>query len=211
MPALPRERRRKVSPVQNFVLRGSPLLSKVLGRLSYSNVVATIALFIALGGATYAAVHLPKNSVGSKQIKKKAVKTSDLAADAVTSPKVANGSLLGEDFAAGQLPKEASCPSGTTRLGTTALCYDTTLQTANDPLSAAVACADRDLTLPTLSEAISISRAATTHDFLWSDILYYDGSNSVGVTGQSSGPGSYGSDAAATFSTYRCVTFASDG
>ena len=31
--------------------------------LTYSNVVATLALFIALGGVTYAAIKLPKNSV----------------------------------------------------------------------------------------------------------------------------------------------------
>jgi hypothetical protein len=35
--------------------------------------------------------------------RERAGKNKDLASDAVTSPKVANGSLLGEDFAAGQL------------------------------------------------------------------------------------------------------------
>ena len=41
--------------------------------LSFSNVVAMLALFIALGGAAYAATQLPKNSVGTKQLKKGAV------------------------------------------------------------------------------------------------------------------------------------------
>jgi hypothetical protein len=68
-----------------------------------NNVLGLIALFIALGAGAYAA-GLPKNSVKSKQIKAGAVKTGELADNAVTSPKVANGSLLEEDFGAGQLP-----------------------------------------------------------------------------------------------------------
>jgi hypothetical protein len=46
---------------------------RVSDRLSYSNVVATIALFIALGGASYAAVALPAHSVGTRQLKAGAV------------------------------------------------------------------------------------------------------------------------------------------
>src|SRR3954471_12978797 len=52
-------------------------------RLSYANVTATLALFIALGGSGYAALKLPANSVTSKQVK--------------------NGSLLSKDFKKGQL------------------------------------------------------------------------------------------------------------
>ncbi len=36
-------------------------------------VISLIALFVALGGTTYAATSLPKNSVGTKQLKKNAV------------------------------------------------------------------------------------------------------------------------------------------
>src|ERR1700678_2621687 len=38
-------------------------------RLSYANVVATLALFISLGGASYAAVTLPAGSVGPRQLR----------------------------------------------------------------------------------------------------------------------------------------------
>ena len=37
--------------------------------VTYANVIATLALFIALGGGAYAAIRLPKNSVTAKQIK----------------------------------------------------------------------------------------------------------------------------------------------
>ncbi|HEY5143970.1 MAG TPA: hypothetical protein VII98_10755 [Solirubrobacteraceae bacterium] len=41
--------------------------------MTYANVMATTAVFIALGGVSYAAVKLPQNSVGTKQIQDKAV------------------------------------------------------------------------------------------------------------------------------------------
>jgi hypothetical protein len=81
-------------------------------RITYANVMASIAVFIALGAGAYAA-GLGKDSVKAKQIKAGAVKTDELANDAVTSPKVANGSLRTEDFAVGQLPSGAQGPQGT--------------------------------------------------------------------------------------------------
>jgi hypothetical protein len=56
-------------------------------KLSYANVIATIALFVALGGAAVAA-GLPKNSVGPKQLKKGAVTTKALHKKAVTAGKI---------------------------------------------------------------------------------------------------------------------------
>jgi hypothetical protein len=56
-------------------------------RLSYANVIATIALFVALGGAAVAA-GLPKNSVGTNQLKRGAVSAAKLKRGAVTSGKI---------------------------------------------------------------------------------------------------------------------------
>jgi Collagen triple helix repeat (20 copies) len=47
--------------------------------LTYANVAASLALFLALGGAAYAATQLPKNSVGTKQLRKGAVTASKIA------------------------------------------------------------------------------------------------------------------------------------
>ncbi len=60
----------------------------MLSRLSYANVIATVALFLALGGSSYAALNLPKASVGPKQLQK----------NSVTSKKVKPGSLLKSDL-----------------------------------------------------------------------------------------------------------------
>ncbi len=78
----------------------------VRSRLTYSNVVATLALVLALGGGTvYAASKLGKNTVTSKSIKKGAVKSSDIAGSAVTGKKVKDGSLEAGDLAAGVIPQ----------------------------------------------------------------------------------------------------------
>ena len=71
-------------------------------RLTFANVVAGIALFVALGSGAYAATQLPKNSVGSKQIKK----------NAVNSAKVKDRSLKAVDFKEGQLPAGPQGPMG---------------------------------------------------------------------------------------------------
>src|SRR5882757_6141250 len=69
-------------------------MKRVQRKLSFSNVVALLALFVALGGSAYAATQLPKNSVGPKQLKKNAVTTAKIAKGAVTGAKV-NLSFLG--------------------------------------------------------------------------------------------------------------------
>ena len=84
-------------------------MSKLRSRLTYANVMATVAVFIALGGSSYAAISLSNNSVKSKHIAKGAVKRSDLGKNAVNSSKVADGSLRATDFAPGQL---SSGPKG---------------------------------------------------------------------------------------------------
>lgn len=62
-------------------------------KLSYGNIVATFALFIAVGGTGYAAINLPRNSVDSPQLRKGAVKKSDISKSAVTKKAVKDGSL----------------------------------------------------------------------------------------------------------------------
>jgi hypothetical protein len=64
-----------------------------LTRPSPALVMSIIALVMSVAGTSYAAVRLPRNSVGSRQIKN----------NAVTSAKVRDGSLLRQDFALSEL------------------------------------------------------------------------------------------------------------
>lgn len=87
-------------------------MGKLRDKITYPYVVSTLALFVALGGTGYAISELERNEVTSKHIKNAGVKNKDLAENAVTSSKVSDGSLLGEDFVAGQLPAGPQGPQG---------------------------------------------------------------------------------------------------
>src|SRR4051812_42746169 len=73
-------------------------------RPSPAPVVAFVALFVALASGAYAAINLPANSVGTQQLKNRAVTAEKLGGSSVTSAKVKDSSLLAKDFQAGQLP-----------------------------------------------------------------------------------------------------------
>jgi hypothetical protein len=150
---------------------------KLRSRLTYANVISTAALFLALGGgAAFAASHLvlPKNSVGSRQIKRKAVNTGKIANNAVNGQKVANGSLTGEDInlnALGTVPSAvsashaadadalgghtASCPGGAILIR--GICFDSSPgPQLSNVTAAADACASKGGWLPTPLELYSI-------------------------------------------------------
>jgi hypothetical protein len=61
-------------------------------------VVAFIALLLALGGASYAAVKLPARSVGSKELKRAAVTRANIKNNAIDGSKVAANALTGSDI-----------------------------------------------------------------------------------------------------------------
>jgi len=75
-----------------------------LPKLNYANVIATMALFVALSGVAVAA-GLPKNSVGSNQLKRGAVTAAKIKKAAVTSGKLAPKSVI-----AGKLGPNAILP-----------------------------------------------------------------------------------------------------
>ena len=77
-------------------------------RLTYANVMATLALFIALGGSGYAATQLSRNSVGTLQLKR----------NAVTGVKVRDKSLTGADINESTLTTKAAPTTLKTATGT---------------------------------------------------------------------------------------------
>jgi hypothetical protein len=65
------------------------MISAVRQRLTYANVIATVALFLALGGgAVWAA-----GKIGTKKLKANSVTTSKIRANAVTGAKIKNGAV----------------------------------------------------------------------------------------------------------------------
>jgi hypothetical protein len=71
-------------------------LKQIKKRLTYANVVSSIALFLVLGGATaFAAGQLAKNSVGTKQLKKNAVTAAKIKKNAITTAKIKKDAVTG--------------------------------------------------------------------------------------------------------------------
>jgi len=64
-------------------------------RLSYANVVSSLALFIALGGTGYAVTQLPRNSVGARQLKPNAVTSAKIRAGAVQRSDLSPNARIG--------------------------------------------------------------------------------------------------------------------
>jgi hypothetical protein len=77
------------------------MLSKVQARLTYANVISTIALFgVLAGGGAYAASkigshNIKRNAVRSRHIKNGQVRTQDVANDSLTGADIDESSLTG--------------------------------------------------------------------------------------------------------------------
>ena len=69
-------------------------MKQIRKRLTYANVMSSIAVFLILGGgAAFAATQLAKNSVGTKQLKSNAVTAAKIKKEAVTAAKIKNGAV----------------------------------------------------------------------------------------------------------------------
>lgn len=89
------------------------LMRRVLAYLRAQH-AGLLALMIALGGTSYAAVNLPRDSVGARELKRDAVGAQEIKRNAVTTSEVQNRSLLAQDFKPGELPRGATGERGAT-------------------------------------------------------------------------------------------------
>jgi hypothetical protein len=109
-------------------------MTGLLHRPRYADVVGTLALVVAMSGTAYAAHALPKNSVGSKQIRDNKVASkdlkdgdigqADLASGSVGTTNLAPGSVTGAQLAAGSVGPDAVAVNA---ISTTASVKDHTL------------------------------------------------------------------------------------
>lgn len=88
-------------------------MKQIRNRLTYANVMSSIAVFLVLGGASaVAASQLGKNSVGPSQLKKNAVTAAKIKAEAVTGAKIKSGAVstakLENDAVTGDKVKEST-------------------------------------------------------------------------------------------------------
>lgn len=98
-------------------------MSRIRPRLSFGNVVAVIALFVALGGSAYG---LQRNSVGTKQLKNRAVTKKKVAKRAIRGAHIKRNSLKAAHIAEQSLRVSDTAagivnPNGSTQVLTSGL------------------------------------------------------------------------------------------
>jgi hypothetical protein len=127
--------------------------ARLRSKLSFANVVASIALFVALGGGAYAASKVNSSEVANNTLKSvdlknnKGVKGADVAANTLTGSDIDEGSLSGVD----------QCPStAASRVGD--VCYGGSQTTDWD--AAERDCAAKGLRLPSIAESLLVVGAA---------------------------------------------------
>jgi len=206
------------------------VLGRLRSRLTYANVMATVAVFIALGGTGYAAIHLPRNSVGRSQLRTHAVSNSKLAVGAVTASRVRSNTLGGAQInegtlgtvpsalAAGAAQNAANadrlngvsaaqlrvaCPTGT--IAYAGSCFEAGERAATDWGTADVACARLGRRLPTLAELAALGQVTNVgfpSEEWTSDVLTVP----LGDVATATANGNINRDAAANPHPYRCVS-----
>jgi hypothetical protein len=134
--------------------------------------MSTLCFFLLLGGGAYAAGHLGKNTVGTKQLKKNSVTTKKIKKQAVTAAKVKPGTLTGAQINAstlGAVPNAVNsqslgglsadqieqsskrqCPAGTAPASGD--CFETASRPAAEYKTALETCASANRSLPSVGE-----------------------------------------------------------
>ena len=91
-------------------------MKQIRKRLTYANVMSSVAVFLILGGgAAFAAKKIGRNelrggAVTTTKIKKSAVTTSKIKPNAITSAKIANGAVMNAKIAAGSVDATKLAP-----------------------------------------------------------------------------------------------------
>jgi hypothetical protein len=189
-------------------------------RLSYANVASTLALVLALGGVSYAAVKingksLKDRTVGAVKIKKNSltgkevneaklakVPLAALADNATNATNATNAATLG-----GQAPSafKLSCPQGLTlAIGQ---CFETSLRTADTWSGANKTCGSVGRRLPTIAELESARQNNVTvgvppNNYEMSGSINYDAAETVWSTDPA---GNRVRDPLATTRPFRCI------
>jgi hypothetical protein len=146
-------------------------MRKLRSRLTYANVMATLAFAIAVaGGTAYAADTVFSTDIVDGEVKSVDIGHNQVRSTDVRDDTLANGGLTGADIA--DQSGVDTCVS-TVRIGQLCFRAENFDRNWNEALEF---CGDLDLRLPTVAEAIELARThdlpdvGTTEDF-WTDEL----------------------------------------
>jgi hypothetical protein len=77
------------------------MLARLRRRATFANVTSALALFVALGGTSYAAITLPADSVGSDQIRTGAVGTPEIRTGGVGASEIKTSAVRASEIKTG--------------------------------------------------------------------------------------------------------------
>lgn len=145
-------------------------MKSVRQRLTYANVMSSIAVFLVLaGGSALAANQLGKNSVGSKQLKN----------NAVTSAKIKKGAVTGSKL---KLSSIGTVPSATNAGHATSADSATNAVNAQNAQTAANASAVNGQGVVKIFQTMTVGQTATVASFSGFTIVAKCESNNVDAT-----------------------------
>ncbi|MBJ7353272.1 MAG: hypothetical protein JHC98_00465 [Thermoleophilaceae bacterium] len=102
--------------------------------ITFANLAASLALFLALGGVSYAAATLPAKSVGTKQLKKNSVTSAKLKNRTITASDIRSNTLTGNqvnEATLGTVPRAAGADQAGSATNQ-AIAYATATSSASD-------------------------------------------------------------------------------
>lgn len=142
------------------------MIERIRQRLTYSNVVATLALFVALGGSSYAAMRIGSadiadNSVRGKDIRNRTLTHRDVGRNALGGTNIRESRLstvprANALTARGRAGVRLRCPAGTKLAA--GVCFETAVRPPRSYYSAVVSCSTSNAgnkRLPTHAELIA--------------------------------------------------------
>jgi hypothetical protein len=177
------------------------VLNSLRKRLSYSNITATLALFAALGGTSYAiglvdSTDVADNSLRSRDLRNNDVRSKDLRERTIRARDVKQDALGGgviKESALGRVPRAADagrlggasaqdyrvrCAADT--LQTAAVCIERNARPPDDFLGASSVCDNAGRGLPTLAQLGQLSRShgPLNADGEWTSSVFLEGPSS---------------------------------
>jgi hypothetical protein len=183
------------------------MLSSLRKHLSYSNVTATAALFVALGGTSYAVIHVDSravvdNSLRSKDVRNNSLRSRDVRDRSLHARDLRPNGLGGgvvKESALGQVPRAADaerlggasaqdlrvrCPADT--VVKAGVCIERTNRAPDGFLGAANACDNAERGLPTMAQLDRFWRANGPLSALgeWTSNVYRNPDNGMNAFDQ---------------------------
>jgi hypothetical protein len=145
------------------------LPKRLVRQLSFANVIACIALFVALGGGAYAATKINGNSIqnasiGGGKLKKATVGAGKLKNGTITSQQIAAGTLTGTDINVTTLGTVPSAQTAAKATNATNANHATTANTATNANHATTANSATTATSATNATSADTAKKATEAD-----------------------------------------------